>query len=570
MEELRNYMDMIEQLQVPQLLKLEWYEHDLIWERHMWPGASSTQVDFLSQIKQIVGNGECHVIDIRYPQEAAEVIFQNWFDRYTNSDRYENDEFVYKSEQGIHFTGRCSDLLKSHPTIVELNYKELGKNFRECGADIFVATLKAGYFVEQIIKRGVSVLDHCWDLPGCEDDEKWLSAVLHSKDLLWCPLTILPRLSRRLRSMEAVVGAIFQRAATELNPFLNGMKTEEWAAQESVKEAWKSVPAEVVAQWSTHDGSPNILAADPRLCMLIPGCIEPEKCRTFPEKGAVAFRLFCTERWSDTVPKAWKVSWARCCFPTLGAGIFQTANWLSMSWEDRKYILNRSLSSLNDIIDIAETFNHYMMARHSDVWKMMWQLDLVVKELAKNDESEYMYPELHALWEYNIAALGNVVSSVIYFQPLLLGIKFCEDYISDELVLHFARTDASRLKHIRFPPKIQTSPDIWRARRHDSRERYLAEEVMLVVGSQNWDSLPGWLQEASEWKHLTCPMCLGLPVCALPTDEVRRCRNGHLLCCVCHKILSNAPKPQRKCPVCRDSGGWYVDHYASENLRRIA
>jgi len=43
--------------------------------------------------------------------------------------------------------------LKSHPTIVELNYKELVKNFRECGADIFVATLKAGYFVEQIIKR---------------------------------------------------------------------------------------------------------------------------------------------------------------------------------------------------------------------------------------------------------------------------------------------------------------------------------------------------------------------------------------------------------------------------------
>ena len=119
-------MDMIEQLQVPQLLKLEWHEDDFTWERHVCPDASSTQVDLLSQIKQFVGTGECRVIDIRYPQEAAEVIFQNWFDMY-NWSIYENSEFVYKTEQGIHIAGRCSDLVKSHPTIVKINYKEIGK-----------------------------------------------------------------------------------------------------------------------------------------------------------------------------------------------------------------------------------------------------------------------------------------------------------------------------------------------------------------------------------------------------------------------------------------------------------
>jgi len=499
----------------------------------------------------------------------------------------QHEMHMLKDALGIHLIGYCGILLRTHPALLK-DYID-DKKCKGSG-DRFHALIETGFVAREITKGGLSFLKrHSDQYPGCDDDEKLLWDVLRG-DLLWCPLLILPALSPRLRCREDVVGAIFERAA-EVNPKLAGCNAETWVMQRSVLDAWKSVPPEAVANWTTEGGSPRILAADPRLCMLIPGGLDPQK-------AAVALSAFCTEKWKDKLPIALHVAWGMMALSRMGVRIFGTHTWEYMTHAERQGVLN-GMSSIQDAVDFARTLygeapyadimltqndyfgedgtDHYAPTCCSEVWKMLWRANVVRKEL----EAEHPAAEsLEILWTLLMKTfdshldrhLGHL-SSIIQSQPRLLGMQFCIQDITDEVVLSIAQNDVGHLKRLLPLPAAATSSEPWRQRRRGSRAAILAEEVLLVVGAGGWDALPQWLQEASDWQHLTCCICLTLPVLSLPTADVRRCQNGHLVCSGCHETyLQHKGFTMRlgACPLCRQQGAWFVDDFATARLRGIA
>lgn len=380
------------------------------------------------------------------------------------------------------------------------------------------------YLARAVATAGPSFLSKSPIGLGAKDDINFVIEILGLSRLSmkWSSLELLPHLSARLRSNYKVVGAIFQHAGLSMRE----IEAEIWANTSVVLEAWGCIPPEAFQYWPHENGSPKILLADPRLCYLIPDGL------THP-RVALAIEGFSTAEWIDATPEVLAIPCAQKALLNMGAALFHTNFWLRV--QKPMDVLN-TIPSMGNMVKLWQGAEGFLRA------ELLWQTTVARTTLQQGPLADE-WSEAEHLWRL-IINTGVPAEKLFVAQPLC--VILAPGSVSDEVILALAEADPQNMRLFQVPPPDLPLPSGPRRRRANPRSTTLAMDVLRVVGAENWNILPTWMQKASGYEHFECCICMSLPVCKTVADEVRRCPGGHLICSKCLKEYD-----RDTCPICR-------------------